>query len=427
MSKAKRGLWGRLFTRSAAGGDSNWLLSRLLSFQATKSGASVTIETALQATAVLAATRVIAEDVAQVPFVVKTRAARGERWKVADDHWLTSLLRAPNEWMTEFEFRQMITAHAALGGDGYAFIHRAGGSLPRELLPLPTGSVQPEWVDKWGVQYRVTWKDGTQSVVPRENMLRLRGLVWDPLYASEPFRLAREAIGIALAAEASHANLHRNGVRLSGILTTGPAAPALSDQAALRISKQWKEEFGPHAANEFGVAVLESGMKFESMSMSGVDAQHLQTRAFQVEEACRALRVYPQKIGHFAKANTFGSTEALNLAHDSDTVAPWCLRWSQLVEKLFVPRSAEPNTWATFNVLGLRRGDPKSRAAYYNSGINAGWLNRNEARAFEDMEERDGLDEYLQPVQLTGLAPGDSADATNAKNQQVQEDEATTL
>jgi HK97 family phage portal protein len=414
---------GRLLKRNAShSGDTSWLASRLLAFQQTKSGQNVSIDNALQATAVLACTRVIAEDVGQVPFVVKKRSAKGARWIADEDHWLTTLLRTPNEWMTQFEFMQMVTAHAALGGDGYAFINRGINSgRAKELLPFPTGAVTPEWVNGWGVQYRVTWKDGRSEIIPRENMLRLRGLPWHPLYSSAPFQMAREAIGISLATESSHASLHRNGVRLSGILTTGPQAAALSEPAAARIATQWKQEFGPNATNEFGVAVLEGGMKFESMSMSGVDAQHLETRAFQVEECCRAMRVYPQKIGHSSKASTFASTSEMNLAHDSDTVSPWALRWSQLVEKMFVPRSSEPNTWASFDVYGLRRGDPKSRASYYNSGINSGWLSRNEARALEGLEEKDGLDEFLTPVQL---APGNSADATNAKNEQVSQDEA---
>lgn len=425
MSNGKRAsLFDRLFRRnSTSTGDSGWLQSRMMNFQATGAGKVITLDTALQATAVLACVRVIAEDVGQVPFIVKTRTGKGARWKVDEDHWLTQLMRRPNPWMTEFEFRQIMTAHAALAGDGYAFINYGGQARPQELLPFPAGSVTPEWVKgTWDVQYLVKWKDGNTETIPAKNMLRLRGLVWDPLMASEPFRLAREAIGISLATESTHANLHRNGVRLSGILTTAAGAPPLSDEASKRIATQWKQEFGPQSANDFGVAVLEGGMTFEQMSMSGVDAEHLATRGFQVEEVCRVLRVYPQKIGHFAKANTFGSTEALNLAHDSDTVAPWSLRWSQMAERQFVPKRTEPNTWASFDVFGLRRGDPKSRASYYNSGINAGWLSRNEARALEGFEEKDGLDEFLTPMQL---AAGDSADATNRKNQQVSDDQST--
>lgn len=404
------------------------LYSQLFGWLGTKSGQAVSADTALQATAVLACVRVISEDTAKTPFVVRRRDAKGQPWKVDEDHWLTKLMRRPNDWMTGSQFRQLLTAHAALAGDGYAFINRKIGAPERhELLPFPPGAVRPEWAldaqgrSTWEVQYRVTWKDGRSESIPREAMFRLRGFIWDALLPSEVYRLAREAIGISLATEESHAKLHKNGVRLSGILTTGPQAPPLSEQSSARIAKQWKENFGPGSPEEFGVAVLEGGMKFEPMSMTGVDAEHLATRAFQVEEVCRAMRVYPPKIGHFGKSNTFNAGESLTLAHDSDTVEPWALRWSEAVEMHFMGPSAEPNTWASFDIRGLRRGDAKARAAYYNSGIHAGWLSRNEAREMEGFEPKDGLDEFLQPVQL---APGNSADASNEKNASTTKENA---
>lgn len=400
---------GKPKKRAAPKGSVGWLHSFLMQPNSA-TGKTVTIDTALQVSAVLACVRVIAEDTAMAPFVVKSRGASG-RWEAADDHWTARLMRAPNEWQTGIEFRSMLTAHAALAHGGFAFINRIGGRT-QELLPFLPQNVAVERDDQWGITYRVRFPSGREELIPAKNMFHLRGPSWDGVRGLEVFKLAREAIGIALATEESHARLHANGVRLSGILTTGAGAPELSDEAATRIARQWKEEFGGDGANEFGVAVLEGGMKFEPMSMSGVDAQHIETRRFQVEEICRAMRVYPQMIGHADKAATFASAEQFFLSHFTHTIAPWCERWSQRVDRDILAPSSEPRTWVYFDIRGLGRGDARTRAAYYNSGIHAGWLNRNEAREMEGLEPREGLDEYLLPV---NLAPGDGADASNAR------------
>src|SRR5690606_19860613 len=71
----------------------------------TRAGANVTVETALQVTAVLACVRVIAEGVAQIPLKVYRRT--DDRREEARDLDIYKLLtRRPNAWQTAFEFRE---------------------------------------------------------------------------------------------------------------------------------------------------------------------------------------------------------------------------------------------------------------------------------------------------------------------------------
>ncbi len=395
----------------AAGAE--WIATQLRTLFLSRAGKPVTIETALQVSAVLACVRVIAEDVAKAPLVVRQRENRAAPWRTIEDHWLARLMRAPNEWQTDFEFRTMLTAHAALAHGGFAFINRAMNGKVVELLPYPPQAVRVKR-DGWAIQYEISLPSGQTQIVPAANMFHLRGLSWDGVAGLEAFRLAREAIGISIASEETHAKLHENGVRLSGILSQAPGAAPLSEEAAKRISAEWRENFGPASEHAFGVAVLEGGMKFEPMAMTGVDAQHVETRRFEIEEICRYFRVNPAKIGHFEKAATFGSNEQNAIQHVEDTVLPWAIRWTQRVDRDLLSRETEPHTWVYFDVRGLSRGDARTRASYLNSGIHAGWLSRNEAREMEGLERGPSdLDEYLTPTQL---APGDSADATNARN-----------
>lgn len=408
----------RLFTRNAeASGDSTWLAQRIQALLGSSSGRVVSTETALKVSAVLACARVIAEDTAIARLTVKTRGeGAGEHWTLQPDHWLARLFRRPNQWQTEFEFRSMLGLHAALTHGGFALKNYAGGVAGRvkELLPLPPNAVKPKQDKDWGLSYEITFPNGARETVPASSIFHLRGMTWDGVAGMDAVALAREAIGIAMATEDAHANLFKNGVKLSGILSQAPGAPVLSDERAINLAKQWKEQFGPDSGHQFGVAVLEGGMKFEPMAMTGVDAEHLATRRYQLEEICRGFRVHPQMIGHVDKASTFASAEQNMIAHVSHTLAPWVERWAQRIDRDLLTPNAEPNTWVSLDLRGLARGDAAARASFYNSGIHAGWMNRNEARELEGFERGpDELDEYLAPTQL---APGAGADAANAKN-----------
>jgi hypothetical protein len=68
-------------------------------------------------------------------------------------------------------------------------------------------------------------------------------------------------------------------------------------------------------------------------------------------------------------------------------------------------------------VKELLRGDAKQRSFYYTSGINAGWLTRNEARTSEGLDPIDGLDEPLRPLNMVeeGEDPATVADQADTE------------
>ena len=71
----------------------------------TVAGVSISPETSLQCSAVLACVRVLSEGVAQLPLHLMRRLPGGGK-EIADDHPLNEVLAyQPNGWMTSFEFR----------------------------------------------------------------------------------------------------------------------------------------------------------------------------------------------------------------------------------------------------------------------------------------------------------------------------------
>ncbi len=71
------------------------------------------------------------------------------------------------------------------------------------------------------------------------------------------------------------------------------------------------------------------------------------------------------------------------------------MRWEQeIARKLINPRS---QLFAEHLVDGLLRSDTTNRFNAYQTVIASGWMSRNEARALENMNPVDGLDEFMTP------------------------------
>lgn len=370
-----------------------------------RSGVSVTIDSALKVSTVFACLRVLADGIAQVPLKVYREKADGTK-ELAKDHPAYRLLsRRPNEWMTSFEFRQVMMFHAALLGNGCAYIGRVRG-IPRELIPLVPGSYTIEQASDYTLSYRLTDLTGHTTILPREDVFHLRGPSWTGRAGLDALQIAREAVGLAIATEETHAALHANGTQPGGVLSV---KGSLDDAARARLKEAWAQyQGGLH--NRFKTAVLDMESTWTPLAMKGVDAEHLDTRRFQIEEICRDLKVFPQMVGYADKTATFASAEAFFLAHVIHTLAPWIENWEQSLARDLFPD--EDDIVAKFSLQGLLRGDNAARAAFYASGITNGWLTRNEARRFEDLNPIEGLEEPLLPLNMATQAQRLAAPAT---------------
>lgn len=403
--------WRRLLARAIKSSTLD-LWRDVFGWQPVKAGVSVTTGTALQVSVVLSCARVIAEGLMQVPLRVMRPAGRGS--EPATDHPLYGLLDdQPNEWQTAPEFVEMLTLHAVLCRGAFAYINRAETDNGRvlELLPLMPGWVTVKRRADWSVYYEVKLKPATDAATPEvltigaANMLHIRGPSWDGLVGLDMIQVAREAIGLAIATEEHHARMHDNRAAPGGML----AVEGNLDEAGYKRLRAYIEQEMTGVANSGKTLIADRNAKFTRFDMSGVDAQHIETRRFQIEEICRFMRVFPLMVMQADKTATFASAEQFFGAHVIHTLAPWARRWEKAIKRCIIGRD-QPE-FAKFALQGLMRGDAKSRADFYSRGILDGWMTRNEARALEDMNALDGLDEPLRPLNMGRGSEPPPADA----------------
>lgn len=390
------GFWSSLFGRKAI--TPNDLRLDLLGQASSRSGVRVTWETALQASAAYACARVIADGVAQVPLkLYRARPSGGADAEL--DHPLYNLAATgPNPWTTSFEWRETAGLHLAITNRSFAYINRVGNARAQriELFPLTPQQVRIERTDSGASRYFVRFGDGrSEQEIAADAMLHLRGPSWNSWDGIDGVKLAREAIGLALAGEEHGARMFKNGAIVGGILSSEQTLGA-EQRSALRDA--W------HAAqaglgNAYKTAVLWGGMKWFPRAQPNDQAQWIELRKFQVEEVCRFYRVLPIMAGYSDKTATYASAEQMFLAHAVHTMGPWYRRLEERFDlQLLTPVERAAGLYFKFNANALLRSAHADRAKFYQTLHAVGALSPNEIRALEEMNPYDGGDEHVQPI-----------------------------
>ena len=366
----------------------------------TKSGGSVSMSSALQVTAFYRAVMVIADGIAQLPVEIYKRSGRGA--EPAVDHPLYDLLLyRPSELQDATGFFRTVVMHAVAAGNSVSYKVQVRGQV-RELIPirpecvnidLTTGTMRP--------YYDLTFEKGHFATVGPEDVFHIRGPSWSPYKGLDPILVGREAIGLTQATEQTHARFHANGARPSGTLSTD-AKMEPAQMMALRAS--WQEAMAG-TDNVAKTAVLANGLKWQQISMSGVDAEHLDTRKHQIEEIARLLGVFPIMLGHAGdQSPTFASADAFLEAHVRYTLQPWIKTIKSGIETQLLTKDERREGYhVRIDTSELLRGSLKDRTEYYKAALGStqqpGWLTPNEVREDDGWNPQDGeeMDRALQP------------------------------
>jgi len=357
-------------------------------------GVVVNDKTALQVSTVLACVKVIADGCATPALHVFRERADGRRERAENIPEYRLLSRRPNEWQTSFEWRRLMTLHAALTGTGLSLKVRGGNGRVRELIPVMPGRWDVRKVSRYEVRYRCWDEFGLIGEFEPDDVFVLNGVQWDWACSLNAVALARSAIGLALATERSQGAMHENGLRPSG---TYSVEGNLTEDQHSRLTKWIKAQTGPDKTGT--PLILDRAAKWVSTAMTGVDAQHVETRRLQIEEICRVYGVFPIMVGHSDKSATFASSEAFFAAHTKHTLAPWHVAWTQRIDEMLLDGSGP--LWAEFDTRYLTAGSMKDRAQWARNMIETGTYTRNEIRDEEGLDPLPGLDDPLTPLNMT--------------------------
>jgi HK97 family phage portal protein len=382
----------------------------------TNSGQFVTPQTAMRASAVLACMRILSEDISSLPLNLYRRTPQGA--VLATDHPLFRLLHdCPNTWQTSLELRESMILDLLCYGNAFAE-KEIGPNGIEALYPLsasrmvfvnPLDEFIPPPVPLF---FRYADPRAGQRVLLSDDLWITRMLApASTIEGTSLILLAREAIGLALAAEEQGARLFQQGVQTDLTLS---CEDSIDTESKDQLRKAFMERHSG-SANAWMPLLLEGGITASRIGLTAQESQYIESRQFQLEDIARIFRIPDVLIGvAHGKTATFASAEQFFLSYIKYTLQPWCNRIEQAIARDLLAPSETAEYFVKHDLDSLTRADLQTRYAAHASGIAAGFLTRNEARQMENLPTLPGLDEPLSPLNMASggkLSPAQGAGA----------------
>ena len=415
-----------IISKSSVGGSIDGWFNEFGRSGSSVTGISVNQYSALASSSVMAATTMLAEDVAKLPWTLR-RNIEGDAPQEAKDHYLYDLLQEPNEWMNGFELREMMQVGLILRGNAYAFILRNQRGIPVELIPWNPDRIQPWSSANGDLFYRPTAYNVHEQallerlssqivsgLIPAEDTFHIRGFSIDGLVGLSRISVAREAIALGLSQEQQAARWMGQGARPSGMLTTDQK---LTKDAAKRLSDDVKENLSG-IQNSGKLLVAEQGLKFQPFSMTSSDLEFIASRQFQLQEIARIFRIPPHMMGEMSRSTNNNIAQQAQ-EYINYTLTGYTDRWRAKLSQCFALR--KDNLSVEFDYRELTTADMTSRINDWRTLIMSMVAKPDEARVDLGMRPEGGDANKLwfpsnmaaEGSQSTGTAP-DGAGRPNA-------------
>jgi len=370
---------------------------------------------AMQISAVWACVERRANVIASLPFFAYEVALGTGQKSLARTSLLYSLLHdSPNRNMTPLEFWRAMVMWHDLRGNAYARIERNPTTgEATELWPMASDQTRTVMLDDSTVVYEYT-VGADVAVISADNVLHLKGLGNGNVGLSR-LDYMRATTDEAAKAQGAASRMFGNGGKPTGVL--------MIDKTLTKEQRDSiRQRFGEMATGPMQrLYVLEAAMKYERLSLTPEDQQLLETRNFGVEEICRWFDVPPVLV-HHSNVTTWGSgIEQIVSGFHKFTIRPMLVGIEQAVRKRVMTPAQRARMTVEINFDALLRGDPAARSTFYTSGLQNGWITRNEVRQLENLPPVTGpggdaltAQSQLVPIDLLGKTSSVTPGAANA-------------
>lgn len=345
-------------------------------------GANVNPKTALKNTAVFSCVKILSESIAQMPLSVKTKENNIK--KDATDHPVYSLLHdEPNPEMHIFDYKRLKMVHLNLWGNAYSEIEFNGKMDPVGLWPIPPWRCDPKRDNNKNLVYEVKLADNTIKTLQPWQIIHDKGLSVDGLKGMTPIGQAREAIGLAMAAEEYGARFFGSGSNVGGFIKH---PDKLQKETFDKVRDSMQKKYAG-LANSHRLMFLDEGMEYQKVGIPPEDAQFLATRQFQVAEIARIYNVPLVLLQEHEKQTSWGTgVEQQVLAFIIFTINPYIISFEKEYDRKLIKKAERGIYYTKHNVEGLLRGDSQARADFYDKMIRSGIYTINDSRRKEDLD-----------------------------------------
>lgn len=354
----------------------------------------ISIDGALQVSAVWACVELLSDVVASLPIYVY-QMNNGVR-ELARESGLWMLLHTkPNSRQTPMEFFQYMTMNFIMRGNAYARIQRNARGEAVALWPLAADQVQVSLLDDGSLSYEYYY-DGKIIVYSQDSILHLRDK-GNGIVGMSRLDYMRSTNNLAVNAQNLTNKLYANDNKRAGVFSIDKT---LTPEQRAMVRENFK---GLTEAGGDDLLVLEAGAKFEPLTLTPAEVQLLETRRFSIEDIARWFGIPSILINDLTNRVPYGNNDDLIQFFYKFKLRSVLVNFEQALTARVMSFSERSTYTIEFGLDALLRSSLKERMEIYSKAVQNGIYTRNFCRQLENEPPMDGGDMLTAQVNLAPL------------------------
>lgn len=322
-------------------------------------------------------------------------------WNEVTNPAYSPVLRKPNRYQNQIQFRQWWITSKLIRGNTYALKVRDNRKVVVGLYILDPCRVQPMVTDSGDIFYQLQGDnlnglDKGGLMVPASEIIHDRmNCLFHPLVGISPLFAAGCVANLGLKIEHNSSRFFGNASQPSGILT---APGAISDANSKILSDYFNENFTGEKSGR--VAVLGDGLKYERLSVTASESQMIEQLRWTAEVICSTFHVPPYKIG-VGDMPTYNNVEALQQDYYNTCLQSLIEEYEACLDEGL---GIAEDMGVELDLDALLRMDSKTQIEVLNASVSGSLRTINEAREKLNLGKVDGGDSIWMQQQDTSLA-----------------------
>lgn len=367
-------------------------------------------ERALSEATYFACMKVLSEAIGKLPLkLLRYNDKNGV--ETARKHYLYYLLHdRPNPYMTATTFWSTVEFNRNHYGNAYVWIQGAGKDMKLWILPSTDVEVWYDnakiLADQPDIYYFYSgggkvFKFGSEEILHFKSSNTLDGIVGVSVQDQ-----LKTTIVSGIKSQKILNKMYKTGFTAKAVLQyTGNLSDANTKTFVKNIARYAKGDY-----NEDGIEDLipiPLGSSLTPLNIKLADNQFIEVKQYTALQIASAFGIKPYQIGDYTKSS-YASAEAQQLSFYIDTLLYIIKQYEEeLTDKLLSRDEIDNGYHFKFNVAVILRADLATQIKTLSQGVSNFIYTPNEARAYLDLEAKEGGDKLLGngasiPVELAG-------------------------
>ena len=348
-------------------------------------GVSVTVDTLLEDSTVIAGLGAITNGISQVPMQVRRKTEMGSELLL--QHPIQRLLERPNAYQTCSEFKEAVVTSILVHGNAFIRIIRVGGQ-PRQLIPMDPSEITVG-ATAMGLP---SYNHNSFGKMSNEEVIQIRDVSTYTPQGESRLMLSAQRIGALKAADRLMSTTFRNGVSVNYAITTEGAISA-DERAA--FAKALKDTFGQGGTGQGGAMVLPAGSSMNALKgTTPADADLRALRQDLIREIAAIFGVPAYMLG-VSGDEKYNNVRQKTTSFHRDTLNPLMVK----IQEAFTMKLLGDGEFIEFDVVDFVKGAVNEQAQVASQLVSAGIWTPNEGREYlgKNPSDQEHADMLIEP------------------------------